>query len=527
MKKFLSIALCAVMILGSVSAFAENIEPEIKFLTDNGYLKGREGGLELESNVTRAEALTMLLRVCDEENAAMTGEKVVDYETITGEFVGKEENGIVINTQDGAVLINTENAIFRGDAIEEIKEGALVSAVVSKMRTRSIPAQTEGILVVVSDITSVKAIEVAEVVAEDGAYSIYSKDGEYIVVASNETMITPYKTRNILSIEDLSEGDELFVLTDVMTMSIPAQVMPNEIIVFANEFAQDEVAEITEFATIAGTYVREEENGIVINTENGEVLINTENTIFRGNDIAEIKEGNMVSALVSAHSTMSLPPMVQGYLVVVSEMTSVKVIDIQEVNKEDEVYKIVSQDGEYIVVADENTPVSPYKTRNILRVQDLSKGDKIFVLSDVMTMSIPAQIMANEIIVFENEFSENEEVKEEKEFKDTIGHWAEKIIKYSYNKGYVNGESEDCFNPEGNVKGREMVKMMLSKFGEESVTIENAFELAKNCGLLDDETLDSVIENNEELTREEISKLCYKFIMHTNPEMENQGEIVK
>ena len=50
----------------------------------------------------------------------------------------------------------------------------MVSAVVSKMRTRSIPAQTEGYLVVVSDITSVKAMEVATVSVEEGVYSIFS-----------------------------------------------------------------------------------------------------------------------------------------------------------------------------------------------------------------------------------------------------------------------------------------------------------------------------------------------------------------
>jgi len=360
-KRFIGAILGATMILSSAAVFANEaeIKPEIKFLQENGYLKGRENGLELESLVTRAEALTMLLRISDEENIALYGEttneseSVVTYEVIAGTFVKNEENGIIINTENGEVLINTENALLRGTNVEEAKEGNIVSAVVSTQMTRSIPAQTKGYAVVISEMTSVKAIEVADVEEEDDVYNIVSSDGEYVVVASKETPVTPFATRNIMSIEDISKGDKIFVFTDVMTMSIPAQIMPNEIVVYENAFEEEK-------------------------TESG--------------------------------------------------------------------------------------------------------------------------------------------LREDKDFKDTVGHWAEKIIKYSYVNGYVDGDTENTFNPEGNVKGREFVKMMLSKLGEEEITIETAYDCAKDTGFVDDEALDVVIKENKELSREDISKLCFKFIKMTKPD---------
>ncbi len=541
MKKLISILICLAMVLGMFSVSADVLSPdEVKFMQANGYLKGRGNGLELESLVTRAEALTLLLRTCDEEDDALNnGADIseVDYETVSGSFVRTEENGIVIKDGEQELLITTENAVFRGEDISELKEGSIVSAVVSKIRTRSIPAMTNAYLVVASDTVFVNCIEVEKVEMEDGVINLYSKDGEFIVVADEKTPVSPFATRNIMSIQDVSENDKLFVLSEVMTMSLPARINPVEVIVYQNEFIVDvedneEIEEVTEdmfdAESIVGEFVSVEEDGIVIRTESGLVKIDTADAILEGTSVDEAKEGNLVSAVVSKKQTRSIPAIAKGYAVVISEITSVKYIEVSKVEVEDGVYKIFSNDGEFIAVADENTVISPYKTKNIIAVSDISEGDKVFVLSDVSTMSIPAQLMANKIVVFEDEAETSEAVaraidvkpfaREDKHFKDAEGHWAEKIIKYSYKKGYVDGESEDTFNPEGKVKGRELVKMMLSKVGKEDITIENAFEIAKEFGLIADDVLENVVEKNAELKRDEVAKLCYNLIKIINPE---------
>lgn len=542
MKKLISILICLAMVFSMFSVSANVLSAdEIEFMQENGYLKGRGNGLELDSFVTRAEALTLLLRTCDEENLALNDEEnsetyEVDYENVSGPFVRNEENGIVIMVDGQELLITTENAVFRGEDVNELKEGDIISAVVSKMRTMSIPAMTNASLVVVSDTVFVNCIEVEKVESEDNVINIFSKDGEYIVVADKNTPVSPHATRNIMSIQDVSENDKLFVLSEVMTMSIPARINPVEIIVYQNEFAEDDIVEeeietleeMFDVETVVGEFVSAEEDGIVVKIENGLVKIETSSAVLEGTSITEAKEGNLVSAVVSKKQTRSIPAIVKGYAVVISEITSVKFIEVSKVEIEDGIYKIFSQDGEFIVVADENTALSPYKTKNIIALSDITEGDKIFVLSDIMTMSIPAQLMANKIVVFEDKIETSDVTartideksfeRVDKCFKDAVGHWAEKIINYSYEKGYVDGESEDTFNPEGKVKGRELVKMMLSKVGKENITIENAFEIAKDFGLITDDILEAVVENNGELKREEVAKLCYNLIKITNPE---------
>ena len=546
MKKLISILICLAMVFSMFSVSADVLSAdEIEFMQTNGYLKGRGNGLELDSLVTRAEALTLLLRTCDEENAALNEDDdsetyEVDYETVSGSFVRTEENGIVIKDGEQELFITTENAVFRGEDVSELKEGSVVSAVVSKIRTRSIPAMTNAYLVVISDTVFVNCIAVEKIEKEDGAINIYSKDGEFIVVADENTPVSPYATRNIMSIQDVSENDKLFVLSEVMTMSLPAHINPVEIIIYQDEFAEDVITEDEEeieeevvedmfdVESIVGEFVNAEEDGIVIKTENGLVKIDIKDAVLEGTSLEEAKEGNLVSAIVSKKQTRSIPAIAKGYAVVISEMTSIKYIEVAKVEIEDGVYTIFSKDGEFIAVADENTTILPYKTKNIIAVSDISEGDKIFILSDVMTMSIPAQLMANKIIVFQEEIKNSEATaratdikpfeRENKHFKDAEGHWAEKIIKYSYKKGYVDGESEDTFNPEGKVKGRELVKMMLSKVGKEDITIENAFEIAKDFGLITDATLENIVGNNAELKREEVAKLCYNLIKIINPE---------
>lgn len=380
MKKFISTALCTAMIFSSASVFADknttlSEKPEIRFLQENGYLKGRENGLELESGVTRAEALTMLLRICGEEDAAFGNKSeenevvneavATEYEIVKGELLETEENGVVIETENGKVLINTENALLKGTDPEKAEKRSFVSAVVSAQRTKSIPAMTGGFVVVISDKLSVDLVEVAEVTEEDGTYRILSADGEYIAVAGENTDVKPLKTKNIIKLEDIEKGDKIAVLSEAATMSLPAQLMAEEIIVIEKAF------------------------------ENAD---------------------------------------------------------------------------------------SPEDKKDIGAVID-GIADKLF-----------------------------KNKRPAKNFTDVIGHWAEKLIKYSYENGYIDGESDTEFNPDGAVKGRELVKMLLSKLGKENVTIENAYDIAKECGLIGDASIDKAVSDNCELTREDMSMLCYSFL---------------
>ena len=483
---------------------------------------------------------------------------VSNYEVISGEIVSVEENGILINTEaEGNVMLNTEDAILRGTDLSEAKEGDMVSAAVSPIRTRSLPPIANAYLVVVSDITSINYIEVVNLGENEGGIQVSDADGEEIILISDETPVTPLKTKNILTVDDISVGDKVFALSDISTMSIPPQLLATEIIMVedvddassndtvntasadtfnAEEFlngredglalesnvtraealtmvlradGKEEEAlsfdyEAPQYEVISGEIVSVEENGVVINTEaEGNVKLNTEGAIFRGNDINEAKEGNIVSAVVSPVRTRSLPPIANAYLVVVSDTTSINYVEVTKVEKNGSGISIYGTDDTIIISASEETPVTPFKTRNIMSIEDISEGDKIFVLSDIMTASIPARLLANEIIAVENLFDEDEVV-----YDDTKGHWAENIIGYSIVNGYVAPAEDGSFGPEEEVSGKEFAKIVLTNMGINDVTDENVYELSKENGLLTDESLERAVKDDLNITRLEAAKLC-------------------
>lgn len=282
---------------------------------------------------------------------------------------------------------------------------------------------------------------------------------------------------------------------EALTMVLRAEGKEEEALNF--EFAE------AQYEAVNGEFVSKEDDGIIIKTTDGELKINTANAIFRGYDINEAKEGNYVSAVVSKIRTRSIPPITNAYLVVISDMTSVTCVNVEHVEKNDDAILIWEKDGMDVVVASEKTLVSPYRTRNIMSIDDISVGDRIFVLADIMTMSIPAKVIPNEIIVFENEFE-----KEDIIYDDTKGHWAENIIGYSIVNGYTDIAQDGSFDPEEEVGGKEFATMLLANIKGESVTDENVYELAKENGLLSDENLDKLVKENKKLTRLDAAKLC-------------------
>ena len=66
-------------------------------------------------------------------------------------------------------------------------------------------------------------------------------------------------------------------------------------------------------------------------------------------------------------------------------------------------------------------------------------------------------------------------------------HWANPYIAYAKKEGLINGINEHEFAPDRNVTGLEFTKMSMSILGYDEVTIENAVELGKMCGMLSNE----------------------------------------
>ena len=272
-----------------------------------------------------------------------------------------------------------------------------------------------------------------------------------------------------------------------------------------------------------------------------------EQTLVAGTDLVpvEVKEGDLVTAVVSTLTTRSLPPQAFAFYVIVKKdaMDNAPIYMTVEKIEEGMIY---SQDGSYEVTY-ENVEVAMYKTKNIVKAEELTKGSEIFVYADMMTMSIPALVNPQKIVIMsiaqhskaealnqqgillgtekglelEREVSRAEAVTLiwrtapsakmvfESDFEDVPKtHWAYSNISWAFETKIVNGIGDNKFAPERSVTAKELAMMLLNASGE-TVEFENAFEVAFEKGFVTEE---DGIEEDDVLTREATAMMIYNYI---------------
>lgn len=249
------------------------------------------------------------------------------------------------------------------------------------------------------------------------------------------------------------------ILSGVLAAAMLAQgaaLAEDILLISANPQASEEdVATVEDVAiydkvVLYGTADITEENELYIVDENEmETVINTdENTIFANAEglkisFEEIKDGDSIKVIASSAMAQSLPPQVYGYVVMVGEALPIYV-DVEKVEKdEDENTVLYSKDGTYKIVIGEETEVVPFATRNIVKAEDIKAESRILVYSNIMTMSIPAVVPAEKIVILPEavvaEDDETEaEVAQEREAEADVAEIVEpeKIV--------LNGEDIDA-----------------------------------------------------------------------------------
>lgn len=349
-----------------------------------------------------------------------------DKTKVSGVVEGIEEDTLIIKyAEDMFGIMFDENTFFTSQdgfpmGIGDIKVGDNVIATVSTMTTRSLPPKAYGYVVTVVNNSEALApifVEVGEVEhKEDNTTVINSADGEYIVTLSNESQISPLKSRNILSRTDLTKGSYILVYSDMMTMSIPALLNPSKVVVLniPVEATESEEATVTEEVIYDKTNIA----GVVSDVKDGEITLDVsgsewivmfdENSVFTNQDAepilyTDIVKGDNLSVVISNAATLSLPPQTYGYVFSVMNDTTkaapiyMEVKDIAHSNSDS--VKLISSCGNYEAVISSSTQVVPYKTRNIITANDITVGSKVIVLSDMMTMSIPAILNPSKVVV--------------------------------------------------------------------------------------------------------------------------------
>lgn len=157
----------------------------------------------------------------------------MDGETVSSILIKTtDEQDIQLNLSADTMIVNNETGAAA--ALSDIKEGDKIYAYYSKAMTRSLPPQSacELILVGVGENTPASLHEVGTVSANDqGMTEVLTADGGMIIRMDDKTTYAPYKTKNIVTKADLTEGTRFLAWYDIVAMSYPGQAYTQKVVI--------------------------------------------------------------------------------------------------------------------------------------------------------------------------------------------------------------------------------------------------------------------------------------------------------
>lgn len=168
------------------------------------------------------------------------------YMNISGEIVEveKTEEGMVTSITvdkgeaDEVVLIISEETVAidsNGTPIDlaSLEKGAKIDAVQSMAQTMSLPPQAGAYAIILKaeDENAPKYMEIKTISEVEGKKAFESADGNYLIAYDENTEFAPYRTRNIVTEQDLKEGIKVFVWYGKSTKSIPEQALAEKIMI--------------------------------------------------------------------------------------------------------------------------------------------------------------------------------------------------------------------------------------------------------------------------------------------------------
>jgi len=419
--------------------------------------------------ILMAAMLLMTGAVCAQEevNTEMPVKGMMTVEEVGEGYIMAD--GTMLKVSESTVIIDSETAL--PVSIDEITVGETILCEYSQAMTASLPPQTNAFLIVknaekggaVNTITA-DAVETDE----NGNILVTDNTNNIIVTVMADAVITPYMTRNIVMLSDISVGDKMLMWYDMVTMSIPAQASTNKVVMVENAVAEDVVEEeINLDMPVKGMMTVEEigegyivADGIQLMISEYTVMLDSETALPIGIDAIAV--GDMIQCEYSQMMTRSIPPQTQAFLIAKNSdkggMVNTITVDAVETDENGNV-KVSDNTNSIVVTITADAAITPYKTRNIVTLADISLGDKLVLWYDMVTMSIPAQASTNKAILVENMVPVRE-VMEGMGFE----------VKW-------NGEEMSVELVKGDIAAKIMIDSAEMQMGEETVTLPSAVAL--------------------------------------------------
>ncbi len=195
------------------------------------------------------------------EAVAVVEENLANYTVTEGTIseLSEEESYIVLGeaVEDAKRFnIGEETVIIKADgtpaSLTDCAKGANVRIYHNVAATFSLPPQSFArVIVIAGEETSVLPIYavVSKVTENEDGYTIETEDGNFIFNVAKDVTVLPYRTRNIVTMSDVKEGSAILAWSEIMTMSIPAQANPTQIMLLPQAVeAEASISDVTAVA---------------------------------------------------------------------------------------------------------------------------------------------------------------------------------------------------------------------------------------------------------------------------------------
>lgn len=156
----------------------------------------------------------------------------------------KPEDGetIILHLSEETILVDNQKAVPVNAA--DLKTGDVIYAYHSPMMTMSIPGQTPALAILTNlGDGSIAKLHVAESVSGAGnEISALCDHGSIFVRTSEDTVITPYMTRQMVTAEDIRMGTSFLAWYDIVLESYPMQAHADRVMLLPTDFETRELS---------------------------------------------------------------------------------------------------------------------------------------------------------------------------------------------------------------------------------------------------------------------------------------------
>lgn len=152
-------------------------------------------------------------------------------------LVTVEGRDVLLLISDETLIIDTKTGL--PGSLKDVKAKDLVYVYYSAAMTKSLPPQSQAIALITGvepGKTHAELFTVREIVSR-GSGEVRALNTEAGLIASfhKETALSPYKTKQIVSVEDIKVGTRLFIWYDIVAMSYPGQTGATRAVLIGQE----------------------------------------------------------------------------------------------------------------------------------------------------------------------------------------------------------------------------------------------------------------------------------------------------